>query len=127
MIRLCLRKKIFEKFFRSKKKKSKKIFKIFELFFSKISKIFKSFTQFYIFSWNHQFLIKNTPVKTKKTVKFVKKIINFDFFLKKFSPAAGTLSGSSCGEQSPTADCVGAKGRDFSLIFQKNHHRFGRI
>ena len=54
-------------------------------------------------------MIKNKPVKTIKMLNFVKKTINFDFFEKNFSPAAGSLSGSSLsGEQSPTADCVGA-------------------
>ena len=53
--------------------------------------------------------MENTAVKTMKMINFVKKIINFYFFEKNFRLAAGPLSGSSLsGEQSPTADCVGA-------------------
>ena len=54
--------------------------------FRKFSKIFEIYIIFYEL-WGN--LIKNTPVKTIKMINFVKKIINFDFFLKKISPSGG--------------------------------------
>ena len=49
-------------------------------------KFSKIFDKFMCFAWNTQIFNQNIMVNTMKIINIVKKIINFDFFLKKFSP-----------------------------------------